>query len=243
MCRRELVIDATSTDDESIVGDECHIISGQTQGPRHDPAFPLERLDEAENLILLCRVHHKMVDDQCETYTVEVLQKLKTNHEKWVSSALSEEKQIPPVSIRRIKDNVPSYLLRLTSGQHLLKILDGSMAFSFEHDEPKSETEVELLSGFFQEAQDFGDLSSDFEAGDRVKAAYRMNTLIRELEDAGFWLFGNREVQRMEGGIGAPTTFPVAILKVARTTSPEIIKVDLRDEMKSKNTSAELGDV
>jgi hypothetical protein len=169
LCRRELVIDAKASDDESVVGDECHIISDKSQGPRHDPAFPPERLQEPENLILLCRVHHKMVDDQCKTYTVEVLQKLKANHEKWVSSTLAEEKQLPPVRLRRIKENIPSHLIRLMSGQEVMKVVGSSSAFSFEHDEPQSEAEVELLSGFLQEAQDWGDLSSDLEAGDRVK--------------------------------------------------------------------------
>jgi hypothetical protein len=45
------------------------------------------------------------------------------------------------------------------------------------------------------------------------------------MEDAGFLVFGGREVQRLEGGIGAPEAWPVAILHVRRSTSPEIIKV------------------
>jgi len=228
LCRHELVIDSTVADDESVVGDECHIVSGKAQGPRHDPAFPAERLDEPDNLVLLCRIHHKMVDDQCEAYTVEVLQKLKVNHEKWVSSTLAGDKQVPPVRLRRIKENIPSHLIRLTSGQDVMKIVGNSSAFSFEHDEPQSQAEVELLSAFLQEAQDWGDLYSDLEAGDRVKAAYRMSTLVRELDEAGFWVFGGREVQRLEGGVGAPSSFPVAILRVAHATNPEIIRVDLR---------------
>src|SRR5437016_5965776 len=107
ICRRELVIDSTSVDDESVIGDECHIVSERKLGPRYDPAVSLELIDKAENLILLCRVHHKMVDDQFETYTVEVLRALKKNHGSWVSSALTEEKQIPPVRIKRIKENIP----------------------------------------------------------------------------------------------------------------------------------------
>lgn len=81
MCRHELVIQATEADDDSVVGDECHIVSGQTMGPRHSPEFPVEDLDGLANLILLCRVHHKMVDDQYETYTPDLLRKLKHNHE------------------------------------------------------------------------------------------------------------------------------------------------------------------
>ena len=74
ICRHSLVVDATGTDDESVIGDECHIVSGKSLGPRHDPQFPADRLNEPENLILLCRVHHKMVDDQYETYSTDVLQ-------------------------------------------------------------------------------------------------------------------------------------------------------------------------
>jgi hypothetical protein len=227
-CRHELVIDGAPADDESVVGNECHIVSGKSQGPRHDPAFPPERLDEPENLILLCPVHHKMIDDQCETYTREVLQRLKANHEKWVSSTLAEDKQLPRVRIRRIKENIPSHLARLTSGQDVLKVIGNSSAFSFDHDEPGSEAEVALLSGFVQEVQEWGDLLTDLEAGNRVRTAYRLSTLVRELEMVGFWVFGGQEVQRLEGGTGAPTSFPVAILRVLRATNPEIIRVDFR---------------
>jgi hypothetical protein len=39
---------------------------------KYDSNFPADKLDEAENLILLCKVHHKLVDDQTETYTADV---------------------------------------------------------------------------------------------------------------------------------------------------------------------------
>jgi hypothetical protein len=78
---------------------------------------------------------------------------------------------------------------------------------------------------FLQEAEDFGDLHRDLEAGAHVNAAFRMSALLQQIEDAGFLVFGGREVQRLEGGIGAPKAWPVAILHVRRPTSPEIIKV------------------
>lgn len=227
MCRHELVVDATPSDDESVVGDECHIISGKGQGPRYDPKFPSDRLDEPENLILLCRVHHKMTDDQRETYSTDVLRKLKANHEKWVSSALTEQQAIPPVRVRRVEENIPRHLIRLTSGQAILAVVDSAYAFTFEHDELKSPAEMDLISGFFQEAQDYGDLSGDLEAGGRVKAAFEMSARLEELEQAGFWVFGAREIRWLEGGVSSPSPFPVAILNVLRADSSEILKVDL----------------
>ena len=88
--KHELVVDATAVDNESVIGEECHIISSRPNGPRYDPSYPQEKLNTYENLILLCRIHHKMVDDQCESYTVDVLRQMKVNHELWVSQKLMD---------------------------------------------------------------------------------------------------------------------------------------------------------
>ncbi|HUA86800.1 MAG TPA: hypothetical protein VMB85_23245 [Bryobacteraceae bacterium] len=77
------------TDDSSLVGEAAHIVSGQPDGPRGDPSFPLERLDKYDNLILFCNVHHKQADDQVSHFTVDYLKRLKADHEKWVREALS----------------------------------------------------------------------------------------------------------------------------------------------------------
>lgn len=89
-CRRKLIIDATSSDDESIIGEECHIISNRPSGPRYDPDFPESKLDSYENIIILCRDHHKEVDDQPNTFTTEYLHIMKKEHEKWVSEQLDQ---------------------------------------------------------------------------------------------------------------------------------------------------------
>ena len=85
ICKSELIIDATPQDDESVVGDECHIVSDKSNGPRYDPRFPANEINSFSNLILLCRVHYKMIDDQPERYTADCLRQLKANHEKWVA--------------------------------------------------------------------------------------------------------------------------------------------------------------
>jgi len=227
ICRRELVLDATPADDESVVGEECHIVSPREHGPRFLPSAPVDELDDPANLVLLCRVHHKMVDDQPETFTVEALRAHKADHERWVSSTLTEQKAIAPVHVKRIKENIPTHLVRVASGRGVLAIVDGALAFEFEHDELNSQAEVDLVSAFFQEAQDFGDLLRDLGAGLQVKAAFEMSARLEELETAGFWVFGGREIRRLQGGVGPPSPFPVAILQVLRSSNPDIVKVDL----------------
>lgn len=88
-CKQSLVADETSTDDPSVVGEEAHIIARKEDGPRGKNELPLERRNYYDNLILMCGVHHKIIDDQTETHTVEKLKEYKTTHENWVKESLS----------------------------------------------------------------------------------------------------------------------------------------------------------
>lgn len=95
-CRRELVMDASETDDESLIGEACHIVARESSGPRGNSSLTEEQRDKYGNLILLCNLHHKVVDDQTNTYTVQLLNEMKATHENWVQSSLqgfNEEKQ------------------------------------------------------------------------------------------------------------------------------------------------------
>lgn len=228
-CRRELVISPTSADAESVVGQECHIISEKPNGPRYDRNYPAEKIDSVDNLILLCAVHHKMVDDHPETYTTQLLRTLKANHESWVRSSLAEEKGVSPLKLRRVKENIPSHLIRLKSGRDVFSIIGNSCAYQFDHPEPANAEEAGLIARFLQDVQDLGDISGDLDAGARVDAAYSLSRALAELKAAGFWVFGGREVQRLEGGISKESSaWPIAILEIHRATDPQITKVDLR---------------
>lgn len=90
-CRKELVADDTETDDLSIVGDEAHIVAREKKGPRGTSALLPEERDLFNNLILLCKNHHKQVDDQEKTYTVKKLHEIKEAHLRWISTNLSND--------------------------------------------------------------------------------------------------------------------------------------------------------
>ena len=91
-CRNDLIADETETDDESIIGDEAHIIARSQDGPRGESTMTPEERDKYHNLVLLCRKHHKIVDDQNIFYTVEKLKEIKHQHEKWVQESLNLDK-------------------------------------------------------------------------------------------------------------------------------------------------------
>jgi len=90
-CRRDLVIDETETDDPSVVGDAAHIVAESNDGPRGDSPLTPEQRDRYSNLILLCKTHHKMVDDQPGKYTVVKLTTIKREHEAWVRTTLKKD--------------------------------------------------------------------------------------------------------------------------------------------------------
>ncbi|WBB77707.1 HNH endonuclease signature motif containing protein [Micromonospora sp. WMMD882] len=84
-CRQELTTDQidahTGETFTTVVGEEAHIRSSRSDGPRHEPDFA--NVDEYENLILLCPVHHTMVDaDGGRGYDVETLVKMRRAHER-----------------------------------------------------------------------------------------------------------------------------------------------------------------
>jgi hypothetical protein len=66
---------------ESVVGEICHIEADQPGGPRYNARqTPAER-HGYDNLILMCPTHHKVIDDDEETYTVEKVKAMKAKHE------------------------------------------------------------------------------------------------------------------------------------------------------------------
>ena len=88
-CRHDLIADETESDDESIIGDEAHIVGRNEDGPRGISPLTEEERDKYDNLILICRKHHKIIDDQFNFYTVEKLLEIKSQHEKWIKDSLT----------------------------------------------------------------------------------------------------------------------------------------------------------
>ena len=86
ICREPLFEDESETDDPSVLGEECHIVAREKDGPRGDDPLHEEKRDLYANLILLCLKHHKIIDDQPDKYTVELLQQIKADHLKFAYS-------------------------------------------------------------------------------------------------------------------------------------------------------------
>ena len=69
-----------------------------------------------------------MIDDQYKTYSTELLRSIRLNHEKWVESKLKDKEEIPPVRIRRFKNEIPTHLPVITSGKDLFNLASNVFA-------------------------------------------------------------------------------------------------------------------
>ena len=77
----ELPGDPSAVPATVVIGEEAHIRAQSKGGPRYDPAFPKDRVDSAENLVLLCPNHHSLIDANSGSgFTVDVLIKFKRDH-------------------------------------------------------------------------------------------------------------------------------------------------------------------
>lgn len=124
-------------------------------------------------------------------------------------------------------EEINSFLFRIENGTKLGQLISGSLAFRFEHDDPKTEEEVDLLACTLQSIQDWGEIWSELESGARVKASFSLSQLIYELEEKGFWIFGSNTNEEYAGI--SKDDWKIANISVLRIDSPKIVKLDLSE--------------
>lgn len=204
MCRVELTSLDEREGDHAIIGHECHIRAQSAGGPRFDAKTPPEKVDDYSNLILLCANHHKLVDDQPARYSTEELLTLKGKHEAWVRQRLSTK---GGVSSKEAEE-----LGLLVDGWTLLNIIGGAFAFEFDHSQPKTPDETEILASFMDLLQDYGDLYGDLTAGQRLQAGETVHNELEAMSAMGWVLFGGT-VHRTLQVADQTAPWPVAVIR------------------------------
>jgi len=76
-CALPLVDEASG----KVTGRVCHIKADSPGGPRYDPEQHSKERHGFANLVLMCPLHHDVIDGDVETYTVERLLEIKARHE------------------------------------------------------------------------------------------------------------------------------------------------------------------
>lgn len=119
-CRKLLSADANDVDDAVILGEMAHI-AGEKPGvkgknnasARYDPIMTDEDRNNYKNLIYLCREHHRLIDEQENTYPVAMLLQIKADHEEWVRQSLVQV--MPEVDFEQLAEVTRHLLANFSS--------------------------------------------------------------------------------------------------------------------------------
>lgn len=218
ICKAELFSTNSIDASEFNIGEECHIISSKSTGPRHKS--DVANYDTFENLILLCRNHHKEIDELYDTYTEEVLRYFKTNHENWIKATINK-------ALNSGKTDTPKFLAQITSGKELLNIISETYGYMTDYDEAHNQEEAEYIGSIFQNLIDYGDVSGFIEPFQKVTIGYELQELLQELDVKGYSLFGERARRKITFGKNDSDVWPVATLILKRKDSLEILKMEI----------------
>ena len=130
ICKTELVLEKDPFSVHLNIGEECHIISRQLNGPRYEQLDNFD-YDSSDNLLLLCCNHHKMVDEQIKTYPKDRLNSLKVEHELWVKKNLDGNNRFDETEVKSKR----SLLIDFVTGKHDIEMNIKSSRQVFESSE------------------------------------------------------------------------------------------------------------
>lgn len=125
-CRRELTPESgTVAAGGIVVGENCHIVAEKVDGPRGYYPVPEADRNRYPNLILLCNIHHKIVDTDVTSWPVERLHQVKNDHENWIKATFEQ--------LIHSKDIVYKHLVEIASEKLMLQAWDGISDHAVRH--------------------------------------------------------------------------------------------------------------
>ena len=104
------VVEDMLTGDKSNFSNYAHIIASSENGPRGDKNLSKMLSDDENNIMVLCRNHHKDIDDFPEKYPADLLKEMKKEHEDYIQDLMNIKKENTATGIKysfNISDRVP----------------------------------------------------------------------------------------------------------------------------------------
>src|SRR3990167_2671743 len=87
ICKKDVLFESEGAV-ASLIGEIAHIVGERPGASRGNSPLSLEERNEPENLLLLCRDHHKIIDDDPQSYSVDRLHRIKEEHISWIAASL-----------------------------------------------------------------------------------------------------------------------------------------------------------
>jgi transcriptional regulator with XRE-family HTH domain len=126
--------------------------------------------------------------------------------------------------------NAELFLVRLQSGQDIVRVFFGAHGYRFSNEDPRSADDAERIAQFASLVHDYGEFWEDLDPGARVRDTFELGESLRELEDDGFFLFGmpTKEKQTMTVVSGQKKTFEISVanFQIAYANSDRVVVLD-----------------
>ncbi len=167
-CNQSLVVENNGSDG-SIVGEAAHIKGENPTAARYDENMTDGERNHPDNLIYLCRIHHKIIDDQENLYTVDKLLKMKDDHKKWVIE--NTRKSLIDVTFAEL-EVITKYLLSAVPTVDSIEII--CPREKIKRNKLSKEIEGQIISGMARVSlvRDYINKSIDSEFGERLKQGF-----------------------------------------------------------------------
>lgn len=209
----------------------CHKFCGNNMEVHHIRPQAEGGEDTFENAIPLCFDCHAEVGQynpnhpKGNRFTQEELRGHRDNWYRQVKQGtVNAEWKLPRITLEQ-ENHKDITLVRVQSGKQLLRHINGSMGWAFDHDEPKTAEEAKIIGDFIQLIGEFGDAWEIMSPGEQIQYGFSLNDRIADLEKHGFYLFCGTENRILKGGKFSPESFPIFQVRIVRKDSKEIISL------------------
>ena len=212
----------------------CHAFCGTKMEVHHIKPEAEGGEDTFENAIPLCFNchadvgHYNPKHPKGNRYSKrELIQHRKKWYERVRSGETGDKEkkeEVPPLTVKRESNQEGILLPRIKSGKELLSYIQNASVMEYDHDEPKTYQEAEIVADFVQLLYDLLDECIDMEPMDAIKYGFLLNEEIEKLEKEGYVLFANRENRIVKEGTRFSEMLPVFIVRIVRKDNPRIYK-------------------
>jgi len=140
-------------------------------------------------------IWYDVTDEEVRSFSPPLADRLAARWSEGVAAvALKILMVVRPDVIEEVrKEFKESQLTRLRSGQQIANVISGTHLMYLRNDEPETEAEVDLISGFIQEVRDWGDIWNDLEPGEHIRTEFHLSARLQEIEDAGWTVYGGKD--------------------------------------------------
>lgn len=213
----------------------CHKFCGQNIELHHIKAKADGGKDTFENAIPLCFDCHAQVrqyDSRHPKGTKYTEAELIRHRDLWYEKVKEDHKvdlhndsdPIEPIKFLHQKGfkNIKLYIV--TTGKELLSYFQDASAMEYDHFEPESVDEVNLIGDFIAELQELLDCQGLYSPSERVMCAFALSDKIKVLKEKGILIFCGVEQRLVAGGVLTPQNFPTVLVRIVRNNDDSIIR-------------------